>query len=448
MKFPVGRKYLRTVAVSLTVSAFTAFVVWCVFDYLTYYGGAYEQSAKGEIDAFDRQFRTALGENINEPLAIRQYMSYIQLPAVFDLTIASDDKIIYTYANAQRWQYRCCNGYYLRSTYVKTYENYSYIYAYYAIPRFHVSFLRAITFSILPDRLRDKRFSFAAWKEEFIDHFWARSFVYYGMFCASFITFFAWSIRRLSYDEKREIAYETLSEEMKRIEVGASRLETHKSALREINKTIGLKKRELSAASDRLKQSGQHHISTPESIDAINKEIIALSSERDRLEREFVAINESLVGERENIQDTQIDARIADIRVEFSQLFGAKMPNALIDQISEGFYLYERSPEYTSQIMHAWFNGFDYLVKKHAEPFWNRNKKHLLLGEAIKILRKAYAPHKIDYYELKAVVNMRNKFSHFETDALTIDNLRSLKSRLFGYKNTDGLFYKLVNLKK
>ncbi|MDR0665390.1 MAG: hypothetical protein LBF86_07730 [Helicobacteraceae bacterium] len=453
MKLPARNKYIRAVLVSAPISVFVAFTVWSVIDYLTYFSGGYEQNVKEEINAFDRTVRGIINENAaaGEPLSVKHALDYIQIPPSLDLIVseATSKNIIYSHRYSGRWLDRCCEGLYLRSIVTKTIENYSFQYSYYIIPKFYASFLRAISFSLLPDYITDKYFSFSKWADSFFSYFWARSAVYYGMFLISFVAFFAWSIRNLSYDEQRQIAYELLSEERERLEASASEVERYKTSLLEINKMIALKQQELEIKHDILKRSMNKRNSAQlsKSIDDATKETISLKSERGRLERELAAISDVLIEESKNIQDTQISARIADIKVEFSELFGSKMPNALIDQISEGFYLYERSPEYISQIMHAWFNGFDYLVKKLAEPFWQRNKKHLLLGEAIKIIRKIYAPHQIDYYELKAVVNMRNKFSHFETDVLTIDNLRSLKSRLFGYKNTDGLFYKLVNVK-
>ncbi|MDR2151686.1 MAG: hypothetical protein LBO72_02590 [Helicobacteraceae bacterium] len=453
MKFFQRHKYLHAVLVSFAVSTFTAFTVWSVIDYLTYFGGAYDQSAKDEISTFDRALRGILGDSAaaGEQLSVTHALDYVQIPAALDLTVfdETNQSVVFTYKNKDRWRNRCCEELYARSIDVKKIGDYSFQYSYYVTPKFYTSFLRAVTFSILPDSIYYERFSFANWRDNFFGYFWSRSFIYYGMFLISFVVFFVWSIRNLSYDEQRKIAYELLDEEMKRLELSSSEVENYKVSLSEVNKMIALKQQELDIKHDILKRSinKRNGASLSKSIDAIAKEIIELKSERGRLERELAVVNENLVEESKNIQDTQIDARIADIKVEFARLFGSKMPNALIDQISEGFYLYERSPEYISQIMHAWFNGFDYLIKKLAEPFWTKNKKHLLLGEAIKIIRKIYAPRQLDYYELKAVVSMRNRFAHFETDILTIDNLRALKSRLFGYKNDDGLFYKLVNVK-
>ncbi|MDR2034033.1 MAG: hypothetical protein LBP89_05315 [Helicobacteraceae bacterium] len=450
MKFLRRHKYIRAITVSLPISIFVAFTVWSVIDYITYYGGTYEQDVKKEIDVFNDRIRGVLGDNTNDRLSVQQALNYIQFPLVFDLAVFNkNNDLVYLYQDKQKWQNRCCEDFYKRSFYKKEIGDFTYEYRFYIIPKFSVSFLRAATISILPDYIYDASFSYEAWRQSFIHYFWLRSFVFYGMFSFSFIVFFVWSIKHLTYDEKREIIYARLSKETKHYEESAIALETLKERLAQINQEIMLKRKELTQSKDSLKQKNDPSgkIGFSDSIDKIKKEIAILNANRDRIEQEIASISEDIADESENIQDTQIDARIADIKVEFSRLFGAKMPNNLIDQISEGFYLYEQNPEYSSQIMHAWFNGFDYLVKKLAEPFWSRNKKHLLLGEAIKLIRKSYSPKQIDYYELKTVVNMRNRFSHFEKDILTIDNLRSLKTKLFGYKNTDGLFFKIVNIK-
>jgi hypothetical protein len=411
-------------------------MVWSVIDYLVYYG-AYDRYMTHEIDGYTNFLRKETSQ-IEDDQELKLILNRFTLPIYMDLEVKDHNgALIFNKENKERWQYICCEDYYQKTIKNYTFDGYTYTYSYYIIPKYYISFLRTISYSLLPDYFTDKTFSFEKWRLSLISYEWQKSVLFYLFFLVSFLIFFVWSVRRVSPEEELESYENLLTEEAKKLDTNTEIFERHKENLRRTNEQLEIKRRKLIENKPDVDRTD---------IEKLNQEILLLNMERMRIEHDLLSVNEEMASETDNISEAEKNKRIIEIKIEFIKIFGISMPMNLIEQMAEGMLLYEKNPEYISQIMHAWFNGFDYMIKKRAEPFRNKSKKYLMLGDAIKILRAKFSPKELNYYELKTIVNMRNRFSHFETDILSNDNLRMLKTKLFGYKFTDGIFYKLAKL--